>query len=104
MKLGLIIFVLTVLTVTMVIFNKSVTMPSQERCELTQDSLSVYIGKEIIIDSVTHVLVNFDVLKNEYTTDKDITMSFQFVDYYFKSRDSITVGMDSPTTKIDTNE
>jgi hypothetical protein len=80
------------------IFNKGIVTPITEQYELTQDSLSAYIGREIIVDSVPHVLVDFNVVKNEYTTDKGITMSYEFADFYFKSQDTISVD----GTKVET--
>lgn len=72
--------------------NKAFVMPAQERYELTEDSLSVFLGREIILDSTPHVLVSIsNVLAEEYTTDKGITVDYKFVSNYFKVRDTMNI-------------
>lgn len=91
-RLPLIIIALAVLiTSGMFLLNRSVVMPSESRYELMRDSLSNHIGKDLLIDSVTHVLVDMSVIRNEYTTDKGIVLSYQFVENYFKPLDTLTL-------------
>jgi len=74
--------------------NKEIVQPFMEREELTTDSMNLYLGKEVILDSTPHVLVSISSLRNggEYTTDKGITVDFEFVRNYF-----------SDTTRVDTS-
>lgn len=75
------------------LLNKEVIMPLQERYELVEDSLTTYLGREVVLDSTPHILVSINVTREEYLTDKGITVDYKFVDTYFKGRD--TVKLDS---------
>lgn len=84
-----VVALLVLLVVGMFLVNRTIVMPIQEKYELLEDSLTTYLGREVVLDSTPHILVSINVTRNEYLTDKGITVDYKFVDSYFKGRDTI---------------